>query len=435
MISPFFRRFSLLPWLALPGAWLFCTGSLRAEPGKLEAGDLVAICGDSITEQRMYSMYLEEYLLACQPAARLQAAEFGWGGETAAGFLPRMENDVLGFKPNVATLCYGMNDGGYVATDAKRLADYRKNLDEVVKRFQAAGVRDVVVGTPGAVDTTTFHSFFGTTPDVYNQTLANFGAAAKEVAAQDGVGFADLHATMLDVMAKMKAKYGKDYVLAGHDGIHPNENGHLVMAYAFLKALGCDGNVGTLTLDLASGIGSASAGHRVVSATKGGLEVESTRYPFCFYGEDAAKPESTRGVLEFLPFNQDLNRFMLVVRNAPEGKYKVTWGKASREFDAAELAKGVNLAAEFLDNPFSEPFKKLKDTVETQQHFELLMMKDMMHNLPDWKKAAPGAEDAEGLEALRAGLVKGDAALRAESAAVVAPVRYEVRVEAVAAGQ
>ena len=35
------------------------------------------------------------------------------------------------------------------------------------------------------------------------------------------------------------------------DGVHPAANGHLIMAYAFLKGLGCDGNVGTITLDLA----------------------------------------------------------------------------------------------------------------------------------------------------------------------------------------
>ena len=139
---------TVLPCFARP-----CSGrvSCGRKPRNWSRGDLVAVCGDSITEQRIYSMYLEEYLLACQPAARLQAAEFGWGGETAAGFLPRMENDVLGFKPDVVTLCYGMNDAGYVATDAGKLADYRKNLDAVVKRFKAAGVRDVIVGTPGAV--------------------------------------------------------------------------------------------------------------------------------------------------------------------------------------------------------------------------------------------------------------------------------------------
>ena len=52
---------------------------------------------------------------------------------------------------------------------------------------------------------------------------------------------------MEDVMTKAKAKYGKQYALAGEaDGVHPDENGHLVMAYAFLKALGCDGDIGTI---------------------------------------------------------------------------------------------------------------------------------------------------------------------------------------------
>ena len=117
--------------------------------------------------------------------------------------------------------------------------------------------------------------------------------------------------------------------------------------------------------------------------------------------------------------------------NAPAGKYKVTWGQDSREFDAAELAKGVNLAAEFFDNPFTEPFKKVQDAVTRQQNFEVVMMKDILHNLPEWKKAAPGRKEANDLEGLRTGVMEGDAVLRAESAAAAVPVRYEVHVEAV----
>ena len=49
---------------------------------------------------------------------------------------------------------------------------------------------------------------------------------------------------------------------------------------------------------------------------------------------------------------------------------KVTWGEASKTFSANELAKGVNLAAEFLDNPFSEPFKAVENAVRRQQEYE-----------------------------------------------------------------
>ena len=73
---------------------------------------------------------------------------------------------------------------------------------------------------------------------------------------EEGVVFANVLDPMIDVMTKAKAKYGHDYHLAGGDGVHPDRNGHLVMAYAFLKALGCDGNIGSITVDLTAEPGS-----------------------------------------------------------------------------------------------------------------------------------------------------------------------------------
>ncbi len=97
----------------------------------------------------------------------------------------------------------------------------------------------------------------------------------------------------------------------------------------------------------------------MVSCRDGVVELESSRYPFCFYG-DPSKTSATSGVIEFFPFNQDLNRLTLVVKE-PAGRYKVTWGKTSKEFSAEQLSTGINLAAEFIDNPFSEPFQKVEE--------------------------------------------------------------------------
>jgi hypothetical protein len=71
----------------------------------LKQGDRLAIIGDSITEQRMYSRIIETYLTACVPELKITARQYGWSGETAEGFLHRMTNDCLRFKPTVATLC------------------------------------------------------------------------------------------------------------------------------------------------------------------------------------------------------------------------------------------------------------------------------------------------------------------------------------------
>src|SRR5688572_9266950 len=72
----------------------------------LKRGDRLAICGDSITEQKMYSRAIETYLTVCAPELDISIRQYGWGGEQAPGFLARMTNDCLRFEPTVATTCY-----------------------------------------------------------------------------------------------------------------------------------------------------------------------------------------------------------------------------------------------------------------------------------------------------------------------------------------
>src|SRR5207253_4018792 len=79
----------------------------------LREGDRLAICGDSITEQKMYSRIIEDYLTVCVPDLKITVRQYGWSGERAPGFLGRMTNDCLRFKPTIATTCYGMNDHEY----------------------------------------------------------------------------------------------------------------------------------------------------------------------------------------------------------------------------------------------------------------------------------------------------------------------------------
>ena len=122
--------------------------------------------------------------------------------------------------------------------------------------------------------------------------------------------------------------------------------------------------------------------------TDGKVEIESSRYPFCFSG-DPKSTGATTGMIEFVPFNEELNRFTLVVENAPADKCKVTWGKSSKEFSKEQLAKGINLAAEFIDNPFSEPFRKVEAAVREQQKYETPLVKSVVTKLPDFKKLVP----------------------------------------------
>jgi len=99
-----------------PGVPADYVGHLAPEPKGLllKTGDRYAICGDSITEQKMYSRLLEAYLAAARPDLQVECRQYGWSGETAGGFFGRMKNDVLRFRPTIASTCYGMNDFRYV---------------------------------------------------------------------------------------------------------------------------------------------------------------------------------------------------------------------------------------------------------------------------------------------------------------------------------
>ncbi len=71
------RLSTLLPIAVL---LIFSLPTKADESRPLQKGDLLAICGDSITEQTLYSVFIEEYLLACRPMGidKIRALQAGW---------------------------------------------------------------------------------------------------------------------------------------------------------------------------------------------------------------------------------------------------------------------------------------------------------------------------------------------------------------------
>ena len=402
-------------------------GRPATAPLVLKKGQRVAVVGDSITEQKLYSRYIELYLAACLRELDLQVIQLGWGGETAPGFAGRMNNDLLGWKPDVVTTCYGMNDGGYRPFEEGIGKRYESAMADIVGRIKKAGGL-VVVGGPGAVDSTFFKTG-SAKPAVYNESLGHLSAIAKKLAEAEGFPHADVHGAMISAMEKAKPALGDGYDVCGKDGFHPGPNGHLLMAYAFLKAMGIDGQIGTVTVDL-KGAAAASEGHKVLASEGGKVDLESARWPFCFSGDEKSSG-GTRSILPFTPFNQDLNRLTLVVKNLDAEKAKVTWGAASKIFTKAELEKGINLAAEFIENPFSDGFRKLEGIVAQKQAFETVMIKQTINSFPRLVESSGKNKDVEAsVEGLRKQLFEVQARMGADARAAVVPVKHTVTVAA-----
>ena len=224
----------------------------------LQPGDRLAIIGDSITEQKMYSRIIETYLTVCVPELKITARQFGWSGETAEGFLHRMTNDCLRFQPTIATLCYGMNDHRYGAYTEPHGQWYSNNYSAVASSLKASGAR-VVLGSPGCVGKVPRWAPDTSVPvEELNLNLCQLRNMDIEIAAQEKIHFADVFWPMFTAGFTAQKKYGADYAVSGKDGVHPDWAGHLIMAYAFLKALGLDGDLGTFTVDLGSGKATAS---------------------------------------------------------------------------------------------------------------------------------------------------------------------------------
>jgi hypothetical protein len=105
------------------------------------------------------------------------------------------------------------------------------------------------------------------------------------------------------------------------------------------------------------------------------------------------------------------------------------WGEVAKEFTADQLAAGINLAAEYLDNPFSQPFQQVENKIAQQQAQEVHWIKNLLHNIPNYKQAVPQEDDS--LEKVAAAIVAEDKKARDASAATLVPVKHTIQIEPV----
>jgi hypothetical protein len=162
-------------------------------------------------------------------------------------------------------------------------------------------------------------------------------------------------------------------------------------------------------------------------------QIESSRYPFCICEpqgkaasgyptcetDDANKDSSIRSALNLIPFNQDLNRLMLVGKGGKAATFKVTWGDQSKTFSKAELARGINLMDAFSQTPFGEAFAKVDAAVAAKQAYETKQI----------KQAFRSPEAKTDMEGVASSTEKEREPLAAAIKTAFAPVTHTLRIE------
>src|SRR5437588_12317516 len=97
--------------------------------------------GDSITEQHLYSNYVEMSVVTRFPAWNLTFRNVGIGGDRSTGGNSRFKRDVLAHKPTAMTVDFGMNDGGYQNFDTGRFQRYMQGLQGMADQARKAKIR------------------------------------------------------------------------------------------------------------------------------------------------------------------------------------------------------------------------------------------------------------------------------------------------------
>jgi lysophospholipase L1-like esterase len=301
----------------------------------LRDGDRVLFYGDSITEQRLYTTYVEHYVLTHYPERHVTFINTGWGGDqvtrnecapcNGVGGLARVKRDVIDHKPTVVTLLFGMNDGRYYDFDEATMKVYTDGLAAIIHELKAKTRARLYVMTPTVYDGTRNTPWSHTSR--YNDVLDRYSEAAKQLAAREQLPVIDLHAVTVEALAQAK-KSDPTYTFL-NDGVHPEADGQLVMATEILRAWGApaNGNEGT-SADMLS--------------VRAGIPVTVT------VTAPLAWPEPPPGEKLRAVWPQITQMGAVVWRVAPgllaPGTYKVSVdGAEARDFTADDLARGIAL--------------------------------------------------------------------------------------------
>jgi lysophospholipase L1-like esterase len=214
----------------------------------LKDGDRFIFIGDSITHQCLYTQYTENFFYTRYPNLRLHFRNAGVSGDHAQDALNRFDEDIAEFKPTIATILLGMNDGGYKDFDQATFDTYAKGMTELLDKLDAIKCR-VVLMSPTMYDTQAKEAQIAKTPDNpklsvaknYNGVLAYYGKWAQEVARKRGYQFVDLFGP-LNTYTVEERKLDKNFTLIP-DAVHPQKDGQFVMSYSLLQQTGETGGI------------------------------------------------------------------------------------------------------------------------------------------------------------------------------------------------
>ncbi len=353
--------------------------------------DSVVMIGDSITEQHLYSNYVEMWTSTRFPASKLTFRNVGIGGDRSVGGNARFSRDVLLHKPTAMTVDFGMNDGGYGGFSDSVFKPYMDGLQGMANQAKAASIR-VAWMTPQPLD----NGDQGPTALVgYNQTLEKFSDGVKVIAEKNGGVFVDQFHPYLAALDGARSKSSTYNRITAGDAVHPGPPGQALMAASILKGLHFPALVSAVEID--------AAGSKVVVAKNCTIDnIVAKNGGLSFSRLDAALPffpAEASTILPYAPILEELNDYRIQVNGLAAGMYEVRIaGTKVTQLTAEELSAGTNIAAAVLANgPIAAQVKSVREAIERKNrfHHDVIFRGIVLSSVPGWVTKAVSLEKLE----------------------------------------
>ena len=218
------------------------TAAPTTVPAPLKGVHRIVCLGDSITQGGEapggYVWLLRRTLAALYPSENIEVINAGISGHKSTDMLARFQSDVLDNKPDLLTISVGVNDVWHGFYDNHPLGDgprgvpldiYRRNVEEMVTRAQAAGVRVVLLST------TVIHEDLANRE---NARAAGYNRALRDIAGRRRIAFVDFQKPFRELIGTYRRSTGARDDLLTTDGVHMNALGNQVMAQVLMAGLG-----------------------------------------------------------------------------------------------------------------------------------------------------------------------------------------------------
>lgn len=318
----------------------------------LKDGDTVVFYGDSITAQRLYTRYVEEFVLTRYPSLHIHFVNAGVPGDTVQGgytgtMAERVQRDVAPFQPAVITVMLGMNDGGW--------GQGSPQIDEAFQKGYRALLEELHKAAPGAALTLICPTPYdeithGTEFPGYSRVIDKFAgdvsgmSAGLQASGDRAVLLADFHRPLIDALERAKTQFPQLAPLIVPDRIHPAETGHWIMAATLMSAWHADPVVSRLQLNAASATVIAQDRTTVTNLEKSANGLQWTQLdealPLPLDFNNAMTPM----LLQISAIAQ-IDQMIMRVESLKAGQYELSIdAKSVAGFSSEELQHGVNLA-------------------------------------------------------------------------------------------